>query len=178
MILESPLESKEIKPVNPKGNQPWIFIARTDAEAPILWPPDANSQLIRKDPNAGKDWGQKEKGATEDEMVRWHHQLNGHEFEQTPWDNAGQGSLACCSPRSHEELYVTEWLINNKSIFITCFINCFLKSIICHKDLLTSINIAEYDSFLTVALEYVGVIYFSHPLVVVLSCFHFFCYDK
>ena len=86
--LESPLESKDIKSVNAKGNQPWIFIGRTDAEAPILWPPDANSWLIRKDPDAGKDWGQ-EKGATEDEMVGWHHQFNERESEQTPGDSEG-----------------------------------------------------------------------------------------
>ena len=81
--LESPLDCKEIKPVNPKGNQSWIFIGRTDAEAetPILWPPDAKNWLIRKDPDAGKDWRQEEKGMTEDEMVEWHHQLNGYEFE-------------------------------------------------------------------------------------------------
>ena len=95
--LESPLDSKEIKPFNPKGNQSWIFIGRTDAEAEalILWPPDAKSWLILKDPDAGKDWGQK-KGATEDEMTGWHHWLNGHEFEQTLGDTEGQGSLACC----------------------------------------------------------------------------------
>ena len=80
---ESPLDSKEIKPVNPKGNQPSIFIGRTDAEAPVLWPPDRKSQLIGKDPDAGKDCGQ-ETRVTEDEMVGWHHQLNEHEFEQTP----------------------------------------------------------------------------------------------
>ena len=80
--LESPLDCKEIKPVIPKGNQPWIFIGRTDSEAPILWPLDAKSWLIRKDPDAGKDWRQEEKGATEDEMVAWHHWLNAHEFEQ------------------------------------------------------------------------------------------------
>ena len=79
--LESPLDSKEIKPVNPKGNQPWIFIGGTDAEIPILWSPEAQSQLIGKDPDAGKDWGQKEKGVAEDEMVRWYHWLSGHEFE-------------------------------------------------------------------------------------------------
>ena len=84
-ILESPLDSKEIKPVNPKGNQPWIFIERADAEALILWPPDAKSWLIGKDPDAGEDWRQKEKGVTEDEMVRWHHWLNGREFEQAEW---------------------------------------------------------------------------------------------
>ena len=84
-MLESPLDSKEIKPVNPKGNQPWIFIGSTDAEAeaPIVWPPDAKSQFIRKDPEAGKDWRQKEKGMAEDEMVRMHYQHNGQEFEQT-----------------------------------------------------------------------------------------------
>ena len=82
--LESPLDSKDIKPVNPKGNQHWIFIERTDAEAeaPILWPPYMKSWLIGKDPDAGKDWGQETKGVTEDEMVGWHHRLNGHEFEQ------------------------------------------------------------------------------------------------
>ena len=82
---ESPLDGKEIKPINPKGNQSWIFIGRTDAEAeaPILWPADVNSWLIGKDPDAGKDWGQEQRRMTEDEMVGWHHQLNGHEFEQT-----------------------------------------------------------------------------------------------
>ena len=78
-----------IKPVNPKGNQPWIFIGRTDTEAPILWPPYAKSWLTGKDPDAGKDWRQKEKGTTEDEMVGWHHWLNGHEFEQTLGDSEG-----------------------------------------------------------------------------------------
>ena len=94
-VLESSLDSKEIKPVNPKGNQSWIFIGRTDAEAeaPILWTPDVKSCLIVKDPDAGKDWGQEEKGIIEDEMVRWHHWLNGHEFEQTLGDSAGQESL-------------------------------------------------------------------------------------
>ena len=93
------MDSKEVKLVNPKWNQPWIFIGRTDtnAKAPILWPPDATSQLIGKEPDAGKDWGQEEKGATEDEMVGWHHPFNGHEFEQTPGDSEGQGSLTCCS---------------------------------------------------------------------------------
>ena len=93
--LESLLDSKEMKPVNPKGNQPWIFIGRTDAEAeaPILWPPDPKSQLIRKDSDTGKDWGQKEKEVTEGEMVQWHHRLNGHKFEQTPGDREGQGVL-------------------------------------------------------------------------------------
>ena len=91
--LESPLDCKEIKPVNPKGIQSWKLIGRTDAEAPILWPPDAKNWLIGKDLDAGKDWGQKEKGVTEDEMVGWHHGLNGHEFEQTLGDAEGHGSL-------------------------------------------------------------------------------------
>ena len=95
-IPESPLDSKEIKPVIPKGNQFLIFIGRTDAEAevPILWPLDVKNWLIRKDPDAGKDWRQEEKWVTEDEMTGWHHQLDGHEFEQTPVDGEGQGSLA------------------------------------------------------------------------------------
>ena len=98
--LESPLDCKEIKLVNPNGNQSWIFIGRTDAEAEtlILWQPDAESRLIGKDLDAGKDWGQEEKGEIEDEMFGWHHRLNGHEFEQTLRDSEGQGSLACCSP--------------------------------------------------------------------------------
>ena len=93
--LESPLDSKKIKPVHPKGNQPWIFTGGTDAEAeaPILWPPDAKSWLTRKDPDAGKDWGQEEKAVAEDEMVRKHHQLNVHECEQTSEDSEGQASL-------------------------------------------------------------------------------------
>ena len=97
--VESPLDCKEIKPVSPKGNQPRMSIGRTDAEAeaPILWLPNVKSWLSGEDFDAGKDWGQEEKGATEDEIVGWHHQLNGHEFEQTPGDSEGQGSLVCCS---------------------------------------------------------------------------------
>ena len=110
--LESPLDTREIKPVNPKWNQPWIFIGRTDAEAetPILWQPDAKNSLFGKDPDAGKDWRQKEKGMTEDEMVGWHHWLGGHEFEQTPGAGDRQGSLACYSPWGRKELDMTEWL--------------------------------------------------------------------
>ena len=107
---------KKKKSVNPKGNQPWLFIGRTDAEveAPVFWPPDAKSQLTGKDPDAGKDGGQEEKGATEDEMVGWHHQLNAHEFEQTQRENEGQGSLVCCSPWGHKESDTTERMNNNK----------------------------------------------------------------
>ena len=113
--LESPLDKKEIKPVNPKGNQSWIFTGRTDAEteASILWPPDSKSQFIGKSPDAGKAWKQEEKSMTEDEMVVWHHWLNVHEFEQALGDGDGQGSLACCSPWDHKKLDMTKWLNNN-----------------------------------------------------------------
>ena len=121
--LESPLDCKEIQSVHPKGNQSWIFIGRTDAEAeaPILWPPDVKSWLIWKDPEAGKDWRQEEKGATEDKMVWWHHWLIGHEFEQTPGDSEGQESLVCCSPWGHKESDMTERLKNNKVILMLLF---------------------------------------------------------
>ena len=111
--LKSPLDCK-IKPVNPKGHQSWIFIGRTDAkaEAPILWPPDAKSRLNGKDPGAGKDWRQEEMGTTEDQMVGWHPRLDRHEFEEAPRVGDGQGSLACCSPWGHKELYTTEQLSN------------------------------------------------------------------
>ena len=101
--LESPLNCKEIQPVHPKWDQSWVYIGRTDveAEAPILWPPDAKNWLIRKDPDAGKDWRQEEKGMTEDEVFQWHHRLDGHEFEQALGDGVGQGSLVCCSPWGH-----------------------------------------------------------------------------
>ena len=113
--LESPLDCKEIQPVNPKRIQSWIFIRRTDAEVetPILWPPDVKSRLIRKDPDAGKDWRQEEKGTIEDEMAGWHHRLNGHEFEQGLEDGEEWGSLVCCSPWSCKELDMTEWLNSN-----------------------------------------------------------------
>ena len=108
-------------PVSPKGNQPWIFSGRTDAEAeaPILWPPDAKNQLIGKDPDAGKDWRQEEKGTTEDEMVGWHHWLNGHEFEQTPGDSEGPGSLVCCCLWGLRESDTTEQLNNNHRPSVT-----------------------------------------------------------
>ena len=110
--LKSPLDCKEIKPVHPKGNQPWIFTGRTDveAEAPILWLPDVKNWLLGKDPDAGKDWRQEEKGTTEDEIVGWHHWLNGHEFEQAPGVGDGQGSLVYCSPWGHSQSDTTEWL--------------------------------------------------------------------
>ena len=109
--LESPLEFKEIQPVHPK-DQSWVFFGRTDTEAetPILWPPDAKSWLVWKDPDAGKDWKWEEKGTTEDEMVGWYHRLNGHEFGWTPGVGDGQGGLVCCSPWGLKELDTTALL--------------------------------------------------------------------
>ena len=95
-------DCKEIKPVSPKGNQSWIFTGRTDAEAPILWPPNEKNWLIGKDPDSGKDWEQEEKGMTEDEMVGWHHQLNGHGFGWTPGVGDGQGVPAYCDSWGHK----------------------------------------------------------------------------
>ena len=112
--LESPLESKEIKVVNLKGNQFWILFGRTDAEAeaPILWPPETNYWLIGKDPDDGKDWRQEEKKVTEDEMVGWHHHFTGCELGQRPGDGEGQRSLECCSAWGHKESDMT-WQLNN-----------------------------------------------------------------
>ena len=116
--LESPLDWKEIKPVNPKGNQFWIFIGKTDVETetPILWPPDVKNGLTGKDPDAGKDWRQEEKGMTEDEIVGWHHWLNGHELEQAPGIGDEQGNLASCCLWGHKESDMTEqlnWRVKN-----------------------------------------------------------------
>ena len=110
--LENPLDCKEIQPVHPKGDQSWVFIGRTgvEAETPILWPPDENNWLIWKDPDAGKDWGQEETGMTEDEMVGWHHWLDGHGFEWTPGVGDGQGGLACCDSWGGKELDTTKRL--------------------------------------------------------------------
>ena len=109
--LESSLNCKEIQLVNPKGNQSWIFIGRTDdeAEAPILWPPNAKNWIIGKDPYVRKDWRQGEKWMTEDEMIGWHYQLNGHDFELAPGVGDGQGSLVCCSPWGWKESDTADW---------------------------------------------------------------------
>ena len=114
---ESPLDCKEIQPVHSKGNWSWIFIGRTDVEAetPILWPPDVKNWLIGKDPGAGKDWRQEKKGTTENEMVGWHHQSYGHEFEQALGVGDKQGSLVCCSPWGRKEWDMTEGLNNNNN---------------------------------------------------------------
>ena len=120
--LESPLDCKEIQSVHPKWNQSWVFTGRTDAEAdtPILWPTDAKNRLIWKDPDAGKDWKQEEKGTTEDEMVGWHHWLNGHGFEWTLGAGDGQGGLACCSPWGRKESDTTELLNWTETISGLC----------------------------------------------------------
>ena len=117
--LESPLDYKEIQPVHPKWDQSWVFIGRTDVEAetPVFWPPDAKSWLIRKDPDAGKDWGQEEKGTTEDEMVGWHHRLDGHGLGWTLGVGDGQGGLACCSSWSHKEADTIEQLKWTPQVF-------------------------------------------------------------
>ena len=117
---ENLLDSKEIKPVNPKGNRPWIFLGRThaEAEAPI-WAPDVKNWFTGKDPKAGKDLREEEKGMTEDEMVGWHHQLNGHGFEQAPGNGERQGSLLCCSPWGLKESNTTERLNNRHHTTLT-----------------------------------------------------------
>ena len=124
--LESPLDCK-IKPVNPKGKQPWIFIGQnyTKAEAPILWPHDAKSRLTGKDHASGKVWRQKKKKAAEDEMVGWHHWLNGQEFEQTLGDSKGQESLVCCNLYGHKDSDMTEQLNNNNVITVTSWFKDF-----------------------------------------------------
>ena len=110
--LESPLDCKEIQPVHPKGDQSWVFIRRTDAEAeaPIFWPPDVKNWLTGRDPDAVKDWRQEEKGMTENEMAGWHHWLDAHEFGRTPGVGDGQGGLACCDSWGCKESDTTEWL--------------------------------------------------------------------
>ena len=127
--LESPLDSKEIKPVHPKGKQSWIFIGRTDVEAELqnfghlMWRADSF------DPDAGKDWRQEEKGMTEDEMVGWHHQLDGHELEQAPGVGGGQGSLVCCSSSGCKESDKTEWLNWTELTALYLLLYCFLKGL-------------------------------------------------
>ena len=128
VVLEKTLESllgcKEIQPVHPKGDESWVFIGRTDAKAktPILWPPHVRSWLIGKDSDAGKDWGQEEKGTTEDEMAGWHHWLNGRESGWTPGDGNGQGGLACCDSWGCKETDTTEQL-NWTELIVLCLLN-------------------------------------------------------
>ena len=135
--LESPLDCKEIQPVHLK-DQSWVFIGRTDVEAetPVLRLPDAKSWLTWKDPDTGRDWGQEEKGTTEDEIVGWHHWLNGHGFGWTPGVGDGQGGLACCSPLDHKELDTTEQL--NWTDTVLTFLMFLLKCCFIGKDFLDS----------------------------------------
>ena len=131
--LESSLDCKEIQSVHPKGNQSWIIIEGLMLKLPILWPPDVKNWLIGKDSDAERDWGQEEKGMTEDEMVGWHYWLNGHEFEQVLGDGEGQGSLECCNPWGLKESVTTEQL----NWTIVCFIHlwlylCFINKFICN----------------------------------------------
>ena len=127
--LESPSDYREIQPVHPKGDQSWLFTGRTDAEAEtlVLWPPHAKSWFTGKDPDTGKDWGQEEKGTTEDEMAGWHHRLSGHEFEWTPGVGDGQGGLACCDSWGRKESDMTErlnWTDLNHSNDVAYPLNC------------------------------------------------------
>ena len=123
-ILESPLDCKDIQPVHPKGNQSWVFIERIDfeAETPIFWQPDAKSWLIGKDFDVGKDWSQEEKGTTENEMVGWHHRLDGHKFEWTLGVSDGQGGLVCCDSWGCQESDMTERLNSVSSLVSTSFL--------------------------------------------------------
>ena len=120
--LESPLDCKEIQPVHSKGDQPWVFFGRNNAKAetPVLWPPHAKSWLIGKHSDAGRDWGQEEKGTTEDEMAGWHHWLDGRESEWTPGDDDGQGGLACCDSRGRKESDTTERLNWTELTIVHC----------------------------------------------------------
>ena len=131
---ESPLESKEIKSVNFKGDQPWIISGSTDAEAetPVFWSPDANRQLIGKALDAEKDWGQKKrKRASEVEMPGWHHWCSEHELGQTAGDGEEQGGLACCSPWCHKESDMAGWLKNNNNVIFRYLTHCFLLWCVC-----------------------------------------------
>ena len=156
--LENPLYWKEIQPVHPKGDQSWIFIGRTDAEAetPILWPPDWKNWLIWEDPDAGKDWRWEEKGITQDEIVGWHHRLNRHECEKTLGVGDGQGGLACCSPCGHKESDTTEQLnwaelkCKRKNVSVVYIRNhcsgrmetcmCMTESLPCSSESITTVN--------------------------------------
>ena len=153
--LESPLDSKEIKPVHLKGNQHLILIGRTGVEAktPIIWPPDVKNWLIGKDPHAGKDWGQKEKGTTEDAIVGWHHWFNEHEFKWTLGDSEGQRSLVCCSSWGHKQSDMT--YSPNK--------NCITDKIFL--SLLTMLN--EVSKFVFFILLYFNTIQTTLPILCV-----------
>ena len=155
--LESPLDCKEIQPVHSKGNLSWVFTGRTDAEVetPILWPPHVKSWLIRKDPDAGRDWGQEEKGTTEDEMAGWHHRLDGHEFEWTPGVGDWQGGLACCNSWGRKESDTTAWLnwteLKDLLPFCSVFSGWFVDSffLVSYSDFFLIFNVFWYQYVLS-----------------------------
>ena len=171
--LESPLDCKKMKPVNPKWNQSWIFIGRTDAEAKaiVLWPSDAKSWLIRKDPDAGKNWRQEEKGRTEDEMVGWHHWLNGHEFEQAPGDGEGQGCLAW---RTKSQTWLSDWTAAaNIVAWISLFSISFflgLNNISLYEFTTCCLSIHLFMEICTFSLEIYLFKSCAHLLIGVLEC--------
>ena len=169
--FESSLDSGKMKPVNLKGNQRWIFIGRTaaEAEAQILWPPDTKSCLIAKDPDVGKDWRQ-EKGMTEDETVGWHHQLDEHEFEQTLGDGDEQGSLGGCSPVAKSRAQLSNWIMNNNMNIYIC------KHIYLYKQFCwTVIPDASITSVLNLILFS---FYFAYPMKIEIIFFFFFIYHQ
>ena len=151
------LDSKEIQPVHPKGNQPWIFTGKIDAEAeaPILWPLDAKGWIIGKAPNAGKDWGQEEKWTTEDEMVGWHYGLDGHEFEQALGVGDGQGGLVCCGSLGCKESDTTEQL-NWTDLSII-----YLFNLIVHFLYLTFVCSTNLKPFFTIVTSNISSVLFS-----------------
>ena len=168
--LESPLNNKEIEPVNPKWNQSWIFIGRTDAEAEALrlWPLDVKNWLTGKDPDAGKDWRQEETGTTEDEMVGWHHWLNGHESEQAPGVDDGQGSLACCSSWSGKGSDTTKLLNRTYLTFSLAILSAFLW--VLHVCSLTCWSYFLTETFLTTLFKIIPSLPPIHTLPILLLC--------
>ena len=152
--LESPLDCKEIQQVHSEGDQTWDFFGRNDAEAetPVLWPPHTKSWLIGKDFVAGRDWGQEEKGTTEDEMAGWHHWLDGHESEWTPRVDEWQGGLACCDSWGRKELDMTEWLnwsdSHNLHFKITELVRSFNPKTVIRQDQFSSVQLLRQDTLL------------------------------
>ena len=147
--LESPLDCKKIQPVHSEGDQPWDFFERNDAKAeiPVLWPPHAKSWFIRKDSDAGRDWGQEEKGRTEDEMGGWHHRLNGRESEWTPGVGDGQGGLTCCDSWGRKQLDTTEWLNWTEYFYIMSFLFTNLLSLVLSSHIYLTIYSIPSHSF-------------------------------
>ena len=167
--LVSLLDCKEIQPDHPKGDQSWVYIVRTDAEAetPILWSPHAKSWLIGRDPNDGRDWGQEEKGTTEDEMARWHHRLYGHEFVWTPGVGDGQGGLACCNSWGRKESDTAEQVKWIELRGYNCFYFPYVSHVICSLSLLLSTAFFVKLVFYFSSLKYIFIRPFIKYLLVV-----------